>query len=510
MSCDAFSLPQMSCDAFSLESDTILARATERLNSDKAASPEVVRLINSKLSDDLAPGLSRCVGRPVISLDAKHAHVLHDQVTGRNTINVAMSSGGNLSKLKFAPGDHLAVFPKNRPEIVEAIMERLQRCPEGAVELQVMRKVNTPLGIDKRWEAHQKLPKTSVATMLTRYLDITTPPTPNMLRTLAVLAKDENERARLKHLATDPTDYENWKHANWPTLAETLADFPSIEADAPFILCNLPMMQARAYSISSSPVHRPEEVQLTVAVVQYRTHSGATHYGVCSNYLNDIETGEKVYCYFRSAPSFHLPENKADSIVMVGPGTGVAPFRSFWEHRLHDIKHANPGAKIGAMTLFFGCRNRQMDLYTEEKAAMMTEGVISKCHLALSRQPGVPKTYVQDQLTEQSDDILETLTSGHGHVYVCGDCTMAEDVYLNLQKILVNRSGMTAEEARQHMETMRETSHYHEDIFGITLRTAETTTKTRALIERKASIDKDSGLLQMPKYRRDSISISEY
>ncbi|XP_037078549.1 nitric oxide synthase-like protein [Pollicipes pollicipes] len=498
-----------SCDAFCLDSDSVMARATERLNSDKAASPDAVRLVESRLADDLIPGLTRCHGRAVISCTAKHVLALHEKDTGRSTINVALTSGGNPTKLKFVPGDHLAVHPKNRAEIVDAIMKRLVRCPEGPVELQIIRKVTTPLGVDKRWESHQRLPRTTVENMLTWYMDITTPATPNMLRMLALMATDTKERAQLKLLATDAAAYETWKHANWPNLAETLAEFPSIAADAPFILCNLPLMQARAYSISSSPDHRKDEVQLTVAVVQYRTRGGTgpLHYGVCSNYLNDIKQGDKIVCYFRNAPSFHLPETKSDSIVMIGPGTGVAPFRSFWEHRLFEKQRAAAGTKFGTMTLFFGCRSQKMDLYSAEKAAMMKEGVMTKCHMALSREPGVPKTYVQDQLMEQSDDILECLTSGHGHVYVCGDCTMAEDVFLTLQKILVRRAGLNAEEARQHMEKMQELGRFHEDIFGITLRTAEVTDKTRALLVKKASMDKDSGADRLPKWRRDSVGV---
>ncbi|XP_043233654.1 nitric oxide synthase-like protein [Amphibalanus amphitrite] len=497
------------CDAFCLESDSVMARATERLNSDKAASPDAVRLMQTHTADDLVPGLGRCHGRQLISCTAKHARMVHEKDTGRSTINVSVTSGGNPSKLKFKPGDHLAVFPRNRQEIVNAIRRRLIRCPEGPVELQVMRKVTTPLGVDKRWEAHQRLPRTTVTDMLTWYMDVTTPPTPNMLRMMAAMATDENEQTKLKLLATNGEAYEEWKFTNWPNLAETLAEFPSIEADGPFILCNLPLMQARAYSISSAPDYRPDEVQLTVAVVQYHTRGGQgpLHYGVCSNYLNEIEEGDRIICYFRNAPSFHMPENKSDPIMMIGPGTGVAPFRSFWEQRHHEKRRAPEGTKFGPMTLFFGGRSRAMDLYAEEKKDMMQDGVLTKCHLALSRQPGVPKTYVQDQLMEQHEDVLECLTNPNGHIYVCGDCTMAHDVYLTLEKMLYTKAGMEPEQAKLYMEKMRDSNHYHEDIFGITLRTAEVTDKTRALISKKASMDKDTGADRLPKYRRDSIGV---
>lgn len=151
----------------------------------------------------------------------------------------------------------------------------------------------------------------------------------------------------------------------------------------------------------------PDEVHLTVAVVVYRTQDGTgpLHYGVCSNYLQDVPIGNDVYVFVRrfclqthfklilnefilSAPNFYLPSDSTKPVVLVGPGTGIAPFRAFWQERYMQLKN---NVKIGRMWLFFGCRTKDMDLYKEEKALMLKTGVLERVFLALSREPNIPK-----------------------------------------------------------------------------------------------------------------------
>lgn len=115
---------------------------------------------------------------------------------------------------------------------------------------------------------------------------------------------------------------------------------------------------------------------------------GPTHYGVCSSYLQDVPVGEEVYSFIRGAPNFHLPTDSTKPIVLVGPGTGIAPFRSFWQQRLAQV---NVNKKVGKIWLFFGCRTSELDLYKDEKQEMVNRGVLDRVFLALSREPNVPK-----------------------------------------------------------------------------------------------------------------------
>ncbi|OPJ70749.1 hypothetical protein AV530_000739 [Patagioenas fasciata monilis] len=141
--------------------------------------------------------------------------------------------------------------------------------------------------------------------------------------------------------------YEDWKWFRCPTLLEVLEEFPSVGLPASLLLTQLPLLQPRYYSISSAPGPSPGEIHLTVAVVTYHSENGQgpLHYGVCSTWLARLQPGDTVPAFIRGAPSFRLPPDPEVPCVLVGPGTGVAPFRSFWQHRLHQLR---TGAAIAA------------------------------------------------------------------------------------------------------------------------------------------------------------------
>ncbi|CAG9822005.1 unnamed protein product [Phaedon cochleariae] len=368
----------------------------------------------------------------------------------------------------------------NRPEIVDGVIKRLKGVtdPNVPVELQFLQETHTSNGIIKNWKPHERLPACSVRELFSRYLDITTPPTPNLLQHFASMATNEEEQKKLNLLATDSATYEDWRHWRFPHLLEVLEEFPSVLPFAPLLIAQLSILQPRFYSISSSPALHPGEVHLTVAVVIYKTKDGdgETHYGVCSNYLQDVPVDSEVPLFVRSAPSFHLPNDSTRPVILVGPGTGIAPFRAFWQHRQVQLKQKQ---KLGKMWLFFGCRTDDMDLYKEEKASMLKLGVLDKVFLALSRAPSTPKTYVQNLALKEGAQIYRFLVMEHGHFYVCGDCTMAEHVYQTLKTIIQKYGGMSESQVQAFMLSLRDENRYHEDIFGITLRTAEVHNRSR-------------------------------
>lgn len=191
-------------------------------------------------------------------------------------------------------------------------------------------------------------------------------------------------------------------------------------------------LQPRFYSISSSLKKHNNEIHLTVAIVKYCTQDGAgpEHFGVCSNYLNDLKGGENVYFFVRSAASFHIPKDTTKPILLIGPGTGIAPFRSFWQE--WEVMQSE-GAETPKVWLLFGCRNSSVDLYRDEKEELVNKKVLNRVFLALSREKNVPKTYVQDIALKEGDAIYQLLVTEQGHVYVCGDVTMAEHVYQTLR-----------------------------------------------------------------------------
>ncbi|NXA10115.1 NOS3 protein, partial [Sapayoa aenigma] len=186
--------------------------------------------------------------------------------------------------------------------------------------------------------------------------------------------------------------YEEWKWFRCPTLPEVLAEFPSVALPAALLLSQLPLLQPRYYSISSAPDAHPGEIHLTVAVVTYHSENGQgpLHYGVCSTWLARLQPGDTVPAFIRGAPSFRLPPTPDIPCILVGPGTGIAPFRSFWQHRLHLLRAG--GGPLGPMVLVFGCRSSALDhIYCEEMEQAREQGALSQVLTAFSRQPGTPK-----------------------------------------------------------------------------------------------------------------------
>ncbi|CAH0554483.1 unnamed protein product [Brassicogethes aeneus] len=465
---------KVACETFCLDDDDTFLEATITLQS-QSITEQTVRLVECK-ADALTAGLEKCHNKKVAPSRLLKRTNLHGEKSSKATLLLEFESN-----MKYNPGDHVGVFCMNKPELVEKILRRLKGVPnlETPVELQILNESHTSNGVVKTWTPHERLPSCSVRELLGRYLDITTPPSHNLLQQFADIATDEQDQKKLNLLATDSAAYEDWRHWRFPNLAEVLEEFPSVQPYAPLLLAQLSILQPRFYSISSSPAMHPNQLHLTVAVVVYKTEDGEgpLHYGVCSNYLHDVPEGDEVCLFVRSAPNFYLPNDPSRPVILVGPGTGIAPFRSFWQHRY--VQTRNKNLKIGKMWLFFGCRTKDMDLYKDEKNHMKISGVLDKVFLALSRQPNIPKTYVQDLALNEAAEVYRYLVLEKGHFYVCGDCTMAEHVYQTLKTIIQKYGSMNDQQVQSYMLSLRDENRYHEDIFGITLRTAEVHNRSR-------------------------------
>uniref|UniRef100_A0A8D0AIJ5 Nitric oxide synthase n=1 Tax=Sander lucioperca TaxID=283035 RepID=A0A8D0AIJ5_SANLU len=395
----------------------------------------------------------------------------------RSTIFVRLHTN-NHDRLSYQPGDHLGIFPGNHEDLVTALIDKLEDASpvNQIVKVEFLEERTTALG--GNWTNETRIPPCTIYQAFQYFLDITTPPSPVLLQQFAALATNDKQKKKLEILSKE---YEEWKWYNNPTLVEVLEEFPSIQMPSTLLLTQLPLLQPRYYSISSSPDLHPGEIHLTVAVVSYRARDGEgpIHHGVCSSWLNRIEMGEMVPCFVRGAPSFHLPKDNQVPCILVGPGTGIAPFRSFWQQRLHDLEH---GIESCPMILVFGCRQSEMDhIYKEETIQAKNKEAFKELYAAYSREPGKPKKYVQDVLREQlSETVYQCLREEGGHIYVCGDVTMAGDVLKTVQQIIKQQANMTLEDAGFFISKLRDEHRYHEDIFGVTLRTYEVTNRLRS------------------------------
>ncbi|XP_076549445.1 nitric oxide synthase isoform X3 [Osmia lignaria lignaria] len=490
----------VACETFCLDDDDTLLEVALSLGSE-ALSAATVRFVEAE-AQPIGKALSKCHNRNVTTCNMFRKTNLSGDLLSGTTLLLELDDIASM-EIPYKPGDHLGVFACNRPELVEGILKRIQTPfdPDVPIELQMQKQSHTPNGIVKTWMPHDRYLPNSLRMLLTRFLDITTPPTPNLLRYFASVATNPKEQTQLHLLSSDPAAYEDWRHWKFPNLVEVLDEFPSVKPFAPLLLLHLTPLQPRFYSISSSPDVHQGQIHLTVAIVQYTTQgiylylfvthskhkiilknilggSGPVHYGVCSNYLREISDGEPLYVFVRSAPNFYMPTEPKAPMILVGPGTGIAPFRGFWNHRLAQMKY-RPDLEYGKVWLFFGCRNTNLDLYRQEKEEMVKSEVLDKVFLALSREPGLKKTYVQDLIQAEAPQIYDMLVYEQGHFYVCGDCTMAEDVYQTLKHIIQTHGEMTDKQVEAYMLSLRDENRYHEDIFGITLRTAEVHNRSR-------------------------------
>jgi sulfite reductase (NADPH) flavoprotein alpha-component len=251
-------------------------------------------------------------------------------------------------------------------------------------------------------------------------------------------------------------------------VADVLRDWrPAALGPAELLAC-LRQLAPRLYSISSSPLEDPRRVQATVAAVRYAS-LGAARAGVCSTQLGErLPLGSKLPVYIHANPDFRLPADAATPIVMVGPGTGLAPFRAFLQERILGAASAPAGApRPSRATLFFGCRRRDQDfLYGPLLEAWAAQGAVELVTAFSREDPSGRKVYVQDRLRERGDAVWADLYDRRGHFYVCGDAAgMAPAVEGALLDVAAARLPGGAPAARAWLDQMAAEGRYQRDVW---------------------------------------------
>uniref|UniRef100_A0A4W3HSW6 nitric-oxide synthase (NADPH) n=1 Tax=Callorhinchus milii TaxID=7868 RepID=A0A4W3HSW6_CALMI len=352
-------------------------------------------------------------------------HNLQNPKSSRSTILLRIHTH-HLAELKYQPGDHLGIFPGNHEDLVNALIDRLDDAPP----------FNQIIKVDN-WNDEKRIPPCTIFQAFKCYLDITTPPNPLLLAVSCICQGLQ--------------EYEEWKWSKNPTVVEVLEEFSSVQVPATLLLTQLPLLQPRYYSISSSPDLHPGEIHLTVAVVSYRTRDGEgpLHHGVCSSWLNRIDPDEILPCFFGKRQSLGVggtPE------FAVG-GSNVYVKCKDYHKDYYFISEIKPSP----MTLVFGCRQSKIDhIYREEAIQAKQKGVFEELHTAYSREPEKPKKYVQDILREQlAGQMYRLLKEQRGHVYVCGDVTMAGDVFKTIQHIVKDHENISLENAGTFLSKLR-------------------------------------------------------
>ena len=356
--------------------------------------------------------------------------ILSGPTSAKEVRHVVISLGD--SGIEYAPGDGISIVPVNDDALVDRLLARIGATGDEMVT-------------DRKSEC-------TLREALTHRYEISTPS-----KYLVDYVADRTGDAELTHLSAtgDPEALEAWLWGK--DVLDVLDVDPDLTVTPEELIAELRPLTPRVYSISSSQAAHNGTVHITMAAVRYAS-GNRERGGVCSTYLADRRPeGEQVQVFITPNKAFRLPDDDAP-VIMVGPGTGIAPFRSFLHERA--VRRA-----AGENWLFFGDQHRDSDfLYQAELEQFQSEGLLTRLDLAFSRDQE-HKVYVQDRMREHGEQLYRWLERG-AHLYVCGDASrMAHDVDVALQEIVAKQGGMDSEKAGLYVEGLKKDKRYLRDVY---------------------------------------------
>jgi len=376
--------------------------------------------------------------------------------SGRNCLHIEVDIKD--SRIRYEAGDHVAVFPSNKAALVERLCSLLSKAPDTVFSL-----------TNPEAYASKKSPfpcPTTYRTALTHYVDICAPPRTHVLKEFLRHTTGEEDRARLSLMTgkgeAGKAAYHAWVVEACRSVVAVLEDLPTCRPPLDLVCEMLPRLQARYYSISSSSRTHPTSIHITAVVLRYGTPTGRTHDGVATTWLMDRRPGDKLPIFVRRS-QFRLPVKSQVPVVMIGPGTGLAPFRGFLQER---GAARGRGDTTGQTLLYFGCRHKDKDyIYRDELEAWRDEGLIT-LRTAFSRDQE-SKVYVQHLLAEDAETIWDIIGKQKGHIYVCGDAkNMAREVHAEIVAAVRTCGDKSAQEAEDYVKTMVAKRRYCSDVWS--------------------------------------------
>ncbi|MEC2077773.1 sulfite reductase subunit alpha [Metabacillus fastidiosus] len=353
--------------------------------------------------------------------------------SSKETRHIELSLKG--SGFSYIPGDTLGIVPVNEQELVESLLAEMKWDEEQVV---IINKQGDTLPLREA---------------LTTYFEITL-----LTKKILQQAVEFTDNEALKNLVSVENATELKQYIYGRDLLDMLRDFGPWKFTAQEFVSLLRKIPPRLYSISSSLAAAPDEVHLTIGAVRYTAH-GRDRKGVCSVQCAErVSVGDTLPVFIQLNKHFKLPESEEIDIIMVGPGTGIAPFRSFIQERAVN-------RVSGRSWLFFGDQHSEKDfLYEAELEKYQKEGILTKLDTAFSRDTE-KKVYVQHKMLENSKELYQWLQDG-AHFYVCGDKEkMAKDVHETLITIIEQEGNISREEAEAQLTAMQKEKRYQRDVY---------------------------------------------
>lgn len=379
----------------------------------------------SSASDDSSYNKSNPFPAPLLK-----KYNLNGEGSAKETIHAEISLEG--SGLSYDAGDALGVVPQNAPDLIAAFLGVTGFDP--ATEIALDEETTLPLGDILRDKVDLRV---VTKVVLTKYAK--------------AAGNDELlEKCGDREWVNDYAWGRDW--------VDVVKDYPGGDLTAADFVAFLRPLVGRLYSIASSIAAHPDEVHLTVGAVRYEAY-GREKKGVCSTFIADMwDEGATAGVYFHHNKNFKLPEDGSLPVIMIGPGTGIAPFRAFIEER-------SARGDSGKNWLFFGDQHEATDyLYQSEWEGYLESGLLNKIDLAFSRDQE-DKIYVQDRMRENAAEIWQWIDAG-GYFYVCGDASrMAKDVHQALIDIVAEHGGKSEEDAAALVKQMQKEKRYARDVY---------------------------------------------
>eukprot|EP00475_Leptophrys_vorax_P037013 TRINITY_DN632_c0_g1_i2.p1 TRINITY_DN632_c0_g1~~TRINITY_DN632_c0_g1_i2.p1 ORF type:complete len:580 (+),score=164.51 TRINITY_DN632_c0_g1_i2:434-2173(+) len=445
--------------------------------------------------------------------EIKAAKYLTSEDSAKQVIHIELDLPFENRGITYQVGDSIGIYCPNDIHVVEALLERLNISGDLQIQFE---------GDSKKQLPHIHTP-CSILDAFLFCVDLEAIPQKAFLRILAEYCIDEADRQKLYDLCGKSKDcrqrYDEMVKQR-PSLLQLLTWYPSCYPDLMHLLESLPSLSPRYYSISSSPALYPTAMHIALTIVRYES-SGVQRKGLCSSWLYDLCVHEKlltprsilgpacnridgaarrdshriaVPVFIRKGKEFTLPSDSSKPIIMIGPGTGVSPFRAFVQHRSVQFKALKNGGacvgwwrgfeleldvkdddaseaetpRCGKAMLFFGCRKRTMDyLYGAEFEELELDRALDEFCVAFSREVEGHKVYVQDLLRQRAQEVYDLICVQNGYVFVCGDVSgMAKDVQNVFAEIIRDKSNVSDEEAKKVVFKMIQDKRYVQDIWN--------------------------------------------